>query len=462
MKTESRFGKSRDRVIYCVAFFLFFLFAPVLAFGQTLSGEAFYKELLDVSKSEQGSVQFRLFKETAESLVWEQGLTQEFEGNLRVLHTGSEVDGGAGAQLLLIRKLSGELFILSESGGAGFLENPETLMQNKLRFSVQVVQAKVNGRDYPFARFTATPYQPVFDRVFKISIILMLFFIMLGMGMTLTLQDFRLVFFKPKAVLLGVLLQFGVMPFLAFLFARVAGYYEAYPYIYIGMILVAASPGGVTSNLMTHFAKGDLALSISLTSFSTVLSLFFTPLLLALYCTNVPEVEIPVGLVASTITVLVILPLILGMLIRSKWKTFARKATPYFSALGIVTVLFIMVAGVLSNLDKFADIHRYDLKFYLMVFVLTVAGMVAGALVPKLFGVDNYQVRAVSLETGLRNSSLAMTLAILIQDQMGDFFSSMFVVSGVFGLEMYVAGLIAIVLYKKWLPISTETLWKQA
>jgi len=91
------------------------------------------------------------------------------------------------------------------------------------------------------------------------------------------------------------------------------------------MILITAIPGGVTSNLMTHYAKGDVALSISLTSFSSILSLIFTPLLLALYCVNVPEVTIPVKIIVQTIFILVLIPLIIGMSVRSKWENFAKK-----------------------------------------------------------------------------------------------------------------------------------------
>ena len=79
------------------------------------------------------------------------------------------------------------------------------------------------------------------------------------------------------------------------------GFYQQYPFIFVGMILITAIPGGVTSNLMTYYAKGDLALSISLTSFSTVLSIVFTPLMLSLYCANMPEVTIPVKIVIQTI-----------------------------------------------------------------------------------------------------------------------------------------------------------------
>ncbi len=284
----------------------------------------------------------------------------------------------------------------------------------------------------------------------------MLFFVMVGMGLTLTVKDFALVFTKPRGIILGEILQFGFMPFLAMAMGHLLGFYQQYPFIFVGMILITAIPGGVTSNLMTYYAKGDLALSISLTSFSTVLSIVFTPLLLALYCANMPEVSIPVKMVIQTIMILVIVPLAVGMSVRGKWPRFAIKATPFFSALGIIALLALIVAGVLSNIHVFKDTARYGLKFYSSVFVLTFLGMMFGIVFSKLIGINNYQTRAISLETGLRNSALAMTIALLIQDSIGDFYSSMFVTSGLFGLIMYVAGVIAIFLYKPLLPVEEE------
>jgi predicted Na+-dependent transporter len=115
-----------------------------------------------------------------------------------------------------------------------------------------------------------------------------------------------------------------------------------------------------------------------------------------------------------------------------------------------------MAAGVLSNLHVFRDTARYGVKFYTSVFALTFLGMMFGILFSKMIGISNYQTRAISLETGLRNSALAMTIALLIQDAMGDFYSSMFVTSGLFGLIMYLAGLLAIFLYKPLLPVNKE------
>ena len=119
-------------------------------------------------------------------------------------------------------------------------------------------------------------------------------------------------------------------------------------------------------------------------------------------------------------------------------------------------MLALIVAGVLSNIHVFKDTARYGLTFYASVFSLTFLGMMSGIVFSKMIGINNYQTRAISLETGLRNSALAMTIALLIQDSMGDFYSSMFVTSGLFGLIMYVSGVIAIFLYKPLLPVDAE------
>jgi BASS family bile acid:Na+ symporter len=275
---------------------------------------------------------------------------------------------------------------------------------------------------------------------------------MIGMGLTLTGKDFAILIAKPKGIIIGEILQFGVMPLIAVGLGYLMGFHENYPYIYVGMILITATPGGVTSNLMTHYAKGDVALSVSLTSISTVLSIFFVPLLLNAYCANIPDVKVPTNTIALTIIVLVIVPLGIGMLFRKLKESLARRLIPIFNILGIIALLFLIIAGILSNLEGFADTERHGVLFYTMVLSLTVSGLIVGGILPKLLKIKNYQVRAISLETGLRNASLAMTISLLIQDSMGDFHSSMFWVSGMFGLTMYVSGLIAIKIYPKLFP----------
>jgi BASS family bile acid:Na+ symporter len=281
---------------------------------------------------------------------------------------------------------------------------------------------------------------------------------MVGMGLTLTLRDFAMVFKKPTGILIGVVFQFGLMPLIAFAIGYVSGYYHAYPFIFLGLILISASPGGVTSNIMTYLGKGDLALSVSLTAVCTVAALFFTPFLLTVFGGNVPDFDLPVETVVKLIAVLVIVPLIVGMVVRAFAENFAKRSEKFFALLGVFSLLFLIVVGILGNLEKFADTNRYGVKFYVVTFLLTLFGMFAAGALGKLFKISNFQVRALSIECGLRNASLAMTIAILIQDRMGDFYSSMLFTSGIFGLWMYLAGTVTIFTFKKWLPVTKEDL----
>lgn len=429
------------------------------------ASENLYRRLSLVAKGKGDVSLIQTFNAESRKIDWTKSGEILFEGNLRLLKSESLTGSEEQTSLFLLRNITGDLYILSvppaaervkDGAGAPYI-GLEKMLENKMIFRVQTEEREINGEPYAFARFIDRPRQIFFDRIFKISIILMLFSVMMGMGMTLTMNDFKLVFLKPRGMFAGAFLQWAIMPLVAAGLGRMLGFYEAFPFIYVGLMLVTVSPGGVTSNLMTYYAKGDLALSISLTSFSTVLSLLFTPLLLTFFCANLPEVTMPLKLIVQTIIILVIIPLAVGMSIRSRWPDFARKAMPFFSALGVIALLFLIVAGLISNLEMFADTQRYGFTFYATVFLLTLLGMIMGGIFPKLVGINNYQARAISLETGLRNATLAMAIALLIQDYMGDFYSSMFFTSGLFGLWMYVAGFLAIAAYKKTLPLEPQT-----
>ncbi len=149
--------------------------------------------------------------------------------------------------------------------------------------------------------------------------------------------------------------------------------------------------------------------------------------------------------------------LIIGMFTRRINEKVAKKLIPVFNKLGMVALVFLIFAGILGNLEVFAHTDRYGIKFYSMVILLTSLGMIFGGVIPKIFGVSNFQTRAISLETGLRSVTLAMSIALLIQDSMGDFYSSMFFVSGMFGMLMYIAGIVAIKAYPVLLPVKDVT-----
>ncbi len=444
-KTKSSF--IRHIFLMSVVFFLFIS----LALGKSNSGESFYKDLSTLANSGNNFV-IESLNTISRDLDWDNASTLKFKGNLRFL-TSSKHGTEDQTKLFFIRSVDGDIYILSipDKSNPNYL-NLDELIESKLYFDVKVMDTDFNNVNYQFAQFITSPIQPTFDKIFKLMIILMLFLVMIGMGLTLKGKDFAVLITKPKGIIVGEILQFGIMPLIAAGLGYLMGFHENYPYIYVGMILITATPGGVTSNLMTHYAKGDVALSVSLTSISTILSIFFVPLLLNAYCANIPDVKVPTNTIALTIIVLVIVPLGIGMLFRKLNESLAIKLIPIFNILGIIALLFLMIAGILNNLEGFADTERHGVLFYTMIFSLTVSGLIVGGLFPKLLKISNYQIRAISLETGLRNASLAMTISLLIQDSMGDFHSSMFWVSGMFGLTMYVSGLIAIKIYPKLFP----------
>ncbi len=376
--------------------------------GNVFADEDVYHKLSRITKSQQDVHQIKKMNSAGRQIDWSKAKEVECHGHLRVLKTDIIKGNDDETKIYFVRNITGEIYILSIPKENELVDqdlktaysNLEKMLEYKMNFKLLVAKKTTNGETYNYTRFIEAPTQLALDKIFKTSIVLMLFFVMLGMGLTLTINDFKIVFQKPKGILTGAILQWAVMPFIAAALGKMLGFFEAFPYIYVGIVLITVSPGGVTSNLMTYYAKGDLALSISLTSFSTVLSLFFTPLLLTLLCANVPEVSIPVKLVVQTIIVLVIIPLAIGMFVRNRRPVFAEKSTGFFSILGVIALLFLIIAGILGNLEVFADTERYGVKFYVTVFSLTMLGMLIGAIVPKMVGVNNYQTRAISLETG--------------------------------------------------------------
>ena len=452
---QSRVSPARATIALGASLLLLFCATTVYA------GEMLYRDLSRQASTGENAF-FEMLAEQGESIDWERASPVEFEGNLRFLRIEGQEGETDLPGLFMVRRLDGDLYLVSFPGSS--LAEPsgyrpsyrelESMLGDKLVFQAQLAGVKIEGVEYTFIRFLERPQQLMLDRVFKTSIMFMFFFVMLGMGLNLTLKEFILVFKKPKGIISGIFMQWILMPLLALGMAYALGFYHNFPFIYAGMVLICACPGGVTSNLMTYYARGDLALSVSLTSISTVLALFFTPLILTLFCANIPDVNVPAGLIVQTIIGLVLVPLIIGMLIRKKWQTFAQKAMPYFSALGVLALLAVIGVGIITNAEKFADTERYSFIFYVMVVSLSILGMLLALGVSRLFRLENVQSRAISIEVGLRNSTLAVTIALLIQDLMGDFYSSMFVTTAIYGITMYLTGFLMIFLYRYLLPLG--------
>ena len=217
--------------------------------------------------------------------------------------------------------------------------------------------------------------------------------IMFGMGMTLRVEDFRIVFSRPKDVITGCLAQFTVMPFLAWLLARAFSLDEA---LTVGVVLVGCCPGGTASNVITYLAKGDLALSVCMTGVSTLLAPVMTPLLVWLLADKTVDVDVA-GMLLSILWV-VILPIVLGLTVN------------YLPALSSITICLIVMIIIAANASKLLS---GGLVIVAVVMLHNLCGLGLGYTIGRLLGMSTAKRRAVAIEVGMQNSGLASSLATL-------------------------------------------------
>ena len=229
--------------------------------------------------------------------------------------------------------------------------------------------------------------------------------VMFGMGLTLNLQDFRVVFSRPKDVLMGCLAQFTIMPLLAWGLARAFQLDEA---LALGVVLVGCCPGGTASNVITYLAKGDLALSVGMTGVSTLLAPFLTPLLTWALAGKSVNVDV-MGMLLSILWV-VILPIIVGLLVKWMWPKFTERATDVLPAFSSLAIAFIVAIIIAANASK---LMAGGLIIVLVVMLHNLCGLSLGYLLGRLLGLSEPKKRAIAIEVGMQNSGLASSLATL-------------------------------------------------
>ena len=238
---------------------------------------------------------------------------------------------------------------------------------------------------------------------FRPAIVPLLGVVMFGMGMTLSWQNFTEVLKRPQIIGLGVLMQYLVMPFAAWLVAVALG---LPPYIMAGLVLVGACPGGTASNVVCYLARGDVALSITLTTVSTFLAILLTPLITWLYVGQ--KVPVPVESMLWSIFKIVLLPVSLGVLINS---LFGRRLSvvkhlfPLVSVFAIVVIIAIIVALNKSNLATMGA------AVALAVVLHNLFGLITGYWIPRLLRQDERTCRTLAIEVGMQNSGLGVALA---------------------------------------------------
>ncbi len=228
---------------------------------------------------------------------------------------------------------------------------------------------------------------------------------MFGMGLTLKPNDFKVVFSRPKDIIIGFIAQFTIMPLLAFLLTKL---FRLSPELAIGVILVGTCPGGTSSNVMTFLSKGDVPLSVGMTAMSTLFAPFLTPFLTWLYAGQ----RIDVNMYAMFISIIqvVLVPIILGFIINYFFNRITQhivRILPLISTLAIVAIVASVVSASASK------ILGSSLLIIVVVILHNVFGYLAGYGVGKVLRLNTTKCRAISIEVGMQNSGLATSLAAL-------------------------------------------------
>lgn len=238
-----------------------------------------------------------------------------------------------------------------------------------------------------------------------------LFIILLGMGLSLTINDFRKILIEPKAVILGLLAQLVMVPIVGFV---IASAFSLPPEIAVGVVLLSACPGGATSNLLTYLAKGNVALSVTLTAFSSLVTVFTIPLVvnvaLQLFLDDAADLQLPFIKTVTRLATIVILPLMIGMVVRS---VAPRLAATVEQSVKWFSIAFITLLVVLLIVQEWDTLQRYAFSLSGVTLTLSIVTMMLGFAISTLGKLDIPSRRSITIEVGIQSTSLAWTVASL-------------------------------------------------
>lgn len=237
-------------------------------------------------------------------------------------------------------------------------------------------------------------------------------FIMFSIGLGLTVHDFTRVFHYPRAMLVGLGNQIILLPLIGF---TVLLGYGGRPEFALGLMILAASPGGITSNLLSTLAGGSAALSVSMTAITSLLSIVTVPLILGLsqhlFLGDSQAVSMPIGRVMGSILMVTGLPIALGMALQ-KWKpTWADWARPKARQLATIVFAMIVASAFVGQMDNITT-HFADIGPRLLA--LNILTMAAGLLTARFLGLDRADGITISIECGLQNAALSIFIAVSV------------------------------------------------
>lgn len=266
----------------------------------------------------------------------------------------------------------------------------------------------------------------------------LLMVIMFGMGLTLKLDDFVLILTRPKDVLIGCFAQFIIMPLLAFVLSRMFHLDAA---LMAGVILVGACPGGTASNVITYISKGDVALSVCMTSINTLLAPILTPLITFIFLQTTIEVDI----VAMFIGILnvILVPIILGFILNKFFYKITQKIVKILPSISVIGICLIIASVVSHNAEK---IYTSGMVILTVVIIHNLLGCLSGFTLGKILRLNPAKTKALSIEIGMQNSGLATSLANTAFSNL----AAATVPGAIFSVWHNISGAILSAIYRKW------------
>ena len=238
----------------------------------------------------------------------------------------------------------------------------------------------------------------------KPAIVPLLTVIMFSMGLTLSIDDFKRALSMPRLIITGLLLQYSIMPFAALAIATI---FQLDPALTIGMILVGACPGGTASNVITYLARGNVALSISLTSISTILAIVLTPAITLLIADT--SIQVPAARMFVSILYIVIFPVALGLALKHFFAYRIKTVEHYLPLIAVAAIVLIIAIITALNAKQFSQL---GITVLLAVVLHNAIGLLTGYGSSRLMGYPARECRTLAIEVGMQNSGLAVALAI--------------------------------------------------
>lgn len=235
--------------------------------------------------------------------------------------------------------------------------------------------------------------------------------VMAGMGLELTLKDFARVSKHPKAVLIALFCQLILLVGIAFLICKILA---LPPLLAVGLMLLAASPGGTTANLFSYLYKGDIALNITLTAINAIVAAVFLPFIVNFSILHFMNEGQHVGLQFTKVLqvfLIILVPVCIGMLIRHYAPHLAEKLNRPVRIFAVVFLLIIILGAIIKERSNLVD---YIGQIGLATALFCAISLMVGYFVPRILGINSYQARACAFEIGIHNSTLAMTIALTI------------------------------------------------